>query len=318
MRIGELARLAQLSPKAIRRYEALGLVAPERHPNGFREYDDHTVRLVQEIRSLNRLGIPVEETRPFLDCLATGSEHVDDCPASLAEYQRTIDALNTEIEALTARRDALSDRLRDASHRHSTTRMLPWPGAANVVRTPRLEPVDDGAAAHLPGLRVPSLRFDGTDGVPTDLAASTGRIVVYIYPLTGRPDADLPTGWATIPGARGCTAQACDFRDHHDDLLALGVHRVFGLSSQDSDYQREVVDRLGLPFTMLSDPELRLADELSIPTFTADDDELFQRITLVIRDAVIEHVFYPVFPPDRHAEQVLEWLCDHPTEPKES
>ncbi|MEV0542369.1 MULTISPECIES: MerR family transcriptional regulator [Nocardia] len=136
MRIGELARLAQLSPKAIRRYEALGLVAPERHPNGFREYDDHTVRLVQEIRSLNRLGIPVEETRPFLDCLATGSEHVDDCPASLAEYQRTIDALNTEIEALTARRDALADRLRDAAHRHTTTRMLPWPEAVFARQPP--------------------------------------------------------------------------------------------------------------------------------------------------------------------------------------
>ncbi|MGY0499054.1 MerR family transcriptional regulator [Nocardia sp. FBN12] len=143
MRIGELARLAQLSPKAIRRYEALGLVAPGRHPNGFREYDEHTVRLVQEIRTLNRLGIPVEETRPFLDCLATGSEHVDDCPASLAEYRRTIDALTTEIEALTARRDALTDRLRDAAHR--TTRMLPWPetvsarqpsGRAGEIETP--------------------------------------------------------------------------------------------------------------------------------------------------------------------------------------
>lgn len=136
MRIGELARLAQLSPKAIRRYEALGLVAPERHPNGFREYDDHTVRLVQEIRTLNRLGIPVEETRPFLDCLATGSEHVDDCPASLAEYQRTIDALSAEIAALTARRDALTDRLRDAKHRHrTTTRMLPWPRAVFAQQT---------------------------------------------------------------------------------------------------------------------------------------------------------------------------------------
>ncbi|MFC9660110.1 MerR family transcriptional regulator [Nocardia sp. NPDC127606] len=134
MRIGELARLAQLSPKAIRRYEALGLVAPERHPNGFREYDDHTVRLVREIRSLNRLGIPVEETRPFLDCLATGSEHVDDCPASLAEYQRTIDALTAEIDALTARRDALTDRLREAAHRHSTTRTLPWPTAVSALQ----------------------------------------------------------------------------------------------------------------------------------------------------------------------------------------
>ncbi|MFD3745530.1 MerR family transcriptional regulator [Nocardia sp. NPDC058633] len=122
MRIGELAQLARLSPKAIRRYEALGLVAPQRHPNGFREYDDHTVRLVREIRTLNRLGIPVEETRPFLECLATGSAHVDDCPASLAEYQRTIAALTTEIEALTARRDALTERLRDAAYRRGATR----------------------------------------------------------------------------------------------------------------------------------------------------------------------------------------------------
>ncbi len=164
MRIGELARLAQLSPKAIRRYEALGLVAPQRHPNGFRDYDEHTVRLVKEIRSLNRLGIPVEETRPFLECLATGGEHVDDCPASLAEYQRTIDALNTEIEALTARRDALTHRLHDAAYRHSTIRPLPWPGSATAVRAPLLEPIDDSAAQHLPGLRKPSLRLDNPTG----------------------------------------------------------------------------------------------------------------------------------------------------------
>ncbi|MFF2557329.1 MerR family DNA-binding transcriptional regulator [Nocardia sp. NPDC058058] len=119
MRIGELARLAEVSPKAIRRYEALGLVAPARQANGYREYDEDTVRAVAEIRSLNLLGIPVEETRPFLECLASGGEHVDDCPASLAEYRRAIADLTAQIDELTARRDGLVNRLRDAAHRNA-------------------------------------------------------------------------------------------------------------------------------------------------------------------------------------------------------
>lgn len=133
-----------------------------------------------------------------------------------------------------------------------------------------------------------------------------------MYPLTGRPGADPPDGWDAIPGARGCTAEACDFRDHHQDLLAAGASAVFGVSSQGRDYQREVVDRLRLPFVMLSDPELRLGEELGLPTFQAGGLRLFKRLTLVIRDGLIEQVFYPVFPPNEHASEVLAWLCSHP------
>ncbi len=170
-------------------------------------------------------------------------------------------------------------------------------------------PEDDGAADHLAGRPAPRQSLPTTSGEEIALdELGPGRTVLYVYPLTGRPDVDLPDGWDTIPGARGCTAEACDFRDHHDDLLDAGAARVFGLSSQDSDYQREVVGRLRLPFAMVSDTELGLTEELGLPIFQAGGMTLFKRLTLVIRGAVIEHVFYPVFPPNEHAQQVLAWL----------
>lgn len=173
-------------------------------------------------------------------------------------------------------------------------------------------PEDDGAASHLPGLRMPHLDLPGTAGETIRLdALGPGRTVLYIYPLTARPGTDLPTGWDSIPGARGCTPEACGFRDHHHDLLAAGAARVFGLSSQDSDYQREAVERLHLPFQMLADPDLRLAAGLGLPTFTADGLTLYKRLTLIIGDGVIEHAFYPIFPPGEHAQQVLSWLVLH-------
>lgn len=304
MKIGELARLTGASPKAIRRYETLGLVTPGRHPNGYRDYDERDVRLVREIRALNHLGIAVDETRPFLDCLESGGEHVDDCPASLAEYRRAIDILTTRIVALTERRDALTRRLRDAAYRGSSRtppQLLTLPPDLPV-------PEDDGAATHLTGRLLPALTLEATGGTKVDLAALRGRTVLYLYPLTGHPDADMPIGWDTIPGARGCTVQACDFRDHHADLLAAGADRVFGLSVQDSVYQREVVDRLHLPFAILSDTARNLAAALTLPTFEVDDATLYKRLTFIVRDRTIEHVFYPVFPPDRHAGQVLRWL----------
>lgn len=176
-------------------------------------------------------------------------------------------------------------------------------------------PDNDGAADHLAGETVPVLTLPATSG--QDIAFDqfgAGRTVLYVYPLTGRPDVDLPEGWDTIPGARGCTTEACNFRDHHDDLLAAGAARVFGLSSQDSDYQREVVGRLRLPFAMLSDTSLALAKVLKLPTFRADGMTLFKRLTLVISGGTIEHVFYPVFPPNDHAQQVLAWLWAHAAE----
>ncbi|WP_433560673.1 MerR family transcriptional regulator [Nocardia sp. CA-151230] len=307
MRIGQVAQLAEVSPKAVRRYEAMGLIKPGRSGNGYREYCGHDVRLIREIRELSRLGIPVQETRPFLDCLASGSEHGDDCPSSLAEYRRAIDEIDARITALAARRDALSTRLREASYRGMQAARPP----VDLLELPPdlPVPVDDGAATHLRGMALPPIPLQCTDGTTVDLGAlPQGRTVIYLYPLTGRPDTDIPAGWNEIPGARGCTTQACDFRDHHTELRAAEVARVFGLSTQTSDYQREVVDRLSLPFAMLADPSGRLATLLSLPTFEADGSTLYKRLTLIIRGGVIEHVFYPVFPPNRHAEQVIAWL----------
>jgi peroxiredoxin len=174
-------------------------------------------------------------------------------------------------------------------------------------------PEDDGAADHLAGLAAPGVELPATTGEAVRLdALGAGRTVLYAYPLTGRPGTDLPAGWDSIPGARGCTPEACAFRDHHQDLLAAGARRVFGLSSQDTAYQQEVVERLRLPFAMLSDVTLSVAGALDLPTFEADGRTLYKRLTLIIRDGVIEHVFYPVFPPDGHAGQVLAWLRDNP------
>jgi peroxiredoxin len=168
-------------------------------------------------------------------------------------------------------------------------------------------PVDDGACAHLAGRRLPSVPLLSTHGRLVDLADLRGMSVVYIYPRTGRPDVDPPTGWNQIPGARGCTPQSCAFRDHHAELQALGA-RVFGLSTQTTDYQKEAAERLHLPFELLSDEALTLAGRLSLPTFVVDGMTLIKRLTLIVRDGVIAHVFYPVFPPDRNADDVAAWL----------
>ncbi|TMD95370.1 MAG: peroxiredoxin [Chloroflexi bacterium] len=172
-------------------------------------------------------------------------------------------------------------------------------------------PVDDGAAAHLRGRTLPGLRLPATTGGEVDLGALRGRTVLYIYPRTGVPGEPLPTGWDSIPGARGCTPETCAFRDHHAELRAAGA-AVLGLSAQPPAEQAEAAGRLGLPFPLLSDPELRLAAELGLPTFGVDAMVLYRRLTLVVDDGVIDHVFYPVFPPDGHAVEVLEWLRSHP------
>ncbi|MGJ5755975.1 peroxiredoxin [Streptomyces puniciscabiei] len=317
MRISELARRAGTTTKAVRYYESLGLITPERLPNGYRDYGEDDVRLVREIRALHRLGIPVERTRPFLECLAAGRAHADDCPASLAGYREAIDELTERIESLTARRATLIANLNAAAHRGSG--VVP-PGERATAGMDYLTlpadlpvPEDDGAADHLPGMKVPGLALLDTAGRTVHLDAfGPRRTVVYVYPLTGRPGTDLPEGWNSIPGARGCTPESCGFRDHFHDLLEAGAGRVYGLSSQDTDYQREVVERLGLPFDMLSDPDLGLARTLGLPTFEVQGMRLFRRLTLVLRAGVIEHVFHPVFPPNEHAQQVLTWLRQNP------
>jgi peroxiredoxin len=153
-----------------------------------------------------------------------------------------------------------------------------------------------------------SVRLPSTSGETVDLSALRGRVVVYAYPRTGRPGMDDPDGWDMIPGARGCTPQSCSFRDHFAELTALGVDRLFGLSTQDSEYQREAAERLHLPFSILSDDRLNLTRAMKLPTFEASGMTLLKRFTLVIDDGVVTHVFYPVFPPDRSAADVIEWL----------
>ncbi|MFE2446762.1 MerR family transcriptional regulator [Streptomyces sp. NPDC059426] len=317
MKISELARRAGVTTKAVRYYESLGLITPERLSNGYRNYTEDDVRLVREIRTLHRLGIPAERTRPFLECLAAGRPYADDCPASLASYREAIDELTDRIEVLTARRATLIDNLNAAAHRGSGVGPPEETGrdSQEYLTLPADLPVpeDDGAADHLPGTKLPRIVLRNTADKPIRLdALGPRRTVIYIYPLTGRPGTDLPEGWNSIPGARGCTPETCGFRDHFQDLLEAGAGRVFGLSSQDTDYQNEVVERLRLPFGMLSDPDLSLADGLGLPTFEADGRRLFKRLTLIVRDGVTEHAFYPIFPPNEHAQQVLTWLRENP------
>lgn len=174
-------------------------------------------------------------------------------------------------------------------------------------------PVDDGAANRLLGSRVPEIALPATDGREVSLGSIRGRrVVVYAYPRTGRPgEAPLVDDWDLIPGARGCTPETCGFRDHHAELTAAGAE-VFGLSTQDTAYQQELVSRLKLPYAILSDSALALTRAWGLPHFKAGGQTLLRRLTLVITDGVVEHLWYPVFPPDSHADQVLAWLHAEP------
>jgi peroxiredoxin len=175
-------------------------------------------------------------------------------------------------------------------------------------------PEDDGGAAHLPGLQIPHLRLPCSSGKRLDLAsAATGLLVLYIYPRTGRPGEPLPEGWDQIPGARGCTPQSCAFRDHVRELAAHDAH-VIGLSAQTPAEQREFAQREHIPYPLLSDDTLQLAELLGLPTFQAAGMRLYKRLTLIARDRRIERVFYPIFPPQHNATDVLAWLArsEHP------
>jgi len=173
-------------------------------------------------------------------------------------------------------------------------------------------PKDDGAARHLKGMALPDLELPSTSNRRVNLSKVVApRVVIYAYPMTGRPDRQLPQGWDDIPGARGCTPETCGFRDHHKDLAKLQTE-VFGLSTQDTPYQQEMVKRLEVPFEVLSDEHMEFARALKLPTFTVEGMTLLKRLTLVARNGRIEQVFYPVFPPDTHAEEVIAWLKKHP------
>jgi peroxiredoxin len=170
-------------------------------------------------------------------------------------------------------------------------------------------PSDDGGARHLTGLRLPDLSLPATDGTSVSLARLSGRTIAFLYPRTGRPgEIALVPDWDSIPGARGCTPQSCAFRDLHAELLAAGAARVFGLSTQSTDYQREAVARLHLPFPLLSDEALALARAVRLPTFEVAGQTLLKRMALILDDGRITRAFYPVFPPDRNAAEVLAWL----------
>jgi peroxiredoxin len=189
------------------------------------------------------------------------------------------------------------------------------PRSDNVYELPKGLPVpeDDGACAHLTGMKVPSIALRSTRGDEVNLSRLPGRTIVYCYPRTGRPDQEILPGWNDIPGARGCTPQSCAFRDHYAEMRALGVHEIFGLSTQDTEYQREAAERLHLPFALLSDQKLEFARAFRLPTFEVAGMTLIKRLTLVLHDGVIERVFYPVFPPDANAPDVIHWLVERTT-----
>lgn len=174
-------------------------------------------------------------------------------------------------------------------------------------------PVDDGAAAHLAGMKIPPVALSATDGTSVTLASLPGRVVLFAYPRTGEPGKiSLVDGWDMIPGARGCTPQTCAFRDLFKDLKEAGAQHVFGISTQDTAYQREMVKRLHVPFQVLSDSSLAMTRALKLPSMDVAGRTLIKRLALIIDDATVTHVFYPVFPPDRNAGDVLAWLQANP------
>ena len=169
-------------------------------------------------------------------------------------------------------------------------------------------PIDDGAGDHLSGRRLPGVEVLATDGTMVDLSAiSSPWAVLYVYPRTGVPGVDPPSDWDEIPGARGCTPQSCSFRDVHGEFAALGA-TVFGLSTQVHEEQVEFSRRQHLPFLLLSDPDQIFGEALDLPVFQADDIVAYKRMTIIARAGTIAHVRYPVFPPDRDADEVLAWL----------
>lgn len=312
MQISELARRAGVTVKAVRYYESLGLITPERLPNGYRIYGENHLLAVTEIRELAKVGIAAKNTAPFLECLELGHQHSDDCVSSLATYRDSLTALDRAIATLQQKRTQLADRLNASASRSfkKVHQMNDYTSLPDNLPVPQ----DNGEAKHLQGMAMPPLELTASDGTPVALnSLGAGRSIIYLYPLTGQPGIDLPEGWDSIPGARGCSTEACNFRDHFTLLQAEGVTHVFGLSSQDISYQAEVVDRLRLPFTMLSDGDFQLAEALQLPTFQAPGhDRLYTRLTLVVRENRVEHTFYPIFPPNTHAQQVLTWLRENP------
>ena len=177
-------------------------------------------------------------------------------------------------------------------------------------------PQDDGACAHLPGLKIAAVVLPTTTGSTINFSDTPGRSVIFCYPKTGQPGQDPPPDWDAIPGARGCTPQNCGFRDEYQNLLEAGARQIFGVSTQSSVYQSQAAERLHLPYPLVSDQELEFSRALQLPTFDFHGETLIKRLTLIVDDGLITHVFYPVFPPDKSAAVTLEWLKQNP--PKQS
>src|SRR6266403_2211347 len=198
--------------------------------------------------------------------------------------------------------------------RHCKERKMAQSNLLDVDWSKIPAPSDDGAAAHLKGMTIPPVSLIATDDTSITLSALAGRTVVFAYPRTGEPGKiALVDDWDMIPGARGCTPQTCAFRDLFAELKAAGARHVFGLSTQSNEDQTAMASRLHLPFPVLSDDKLKLTRALDLPTMQVAGMTLIKRLALIVDDARIAHVFYPVFPPDRNAADVLAWLRENPT-----
>jgi peroxiredoxin len=187
----------------------------------------------------------------------------------------------------------------------------------NNLPTDLPEPQDDGTTNHLMGMKLPSISLLSTIGTAINLGQIQGRLVIYCYPMTGKPNVPLPDGWDQIPGARGCTPQSCSFRDHYKELQKLGAE-VVGLSTQKTDYQKEMADRLHLPFPVVSDTDLAFQKSLNLPTFEAANMTLLKRVTLIANNGVIEAVHYPIFPSDSDPAWVVDYLKDNQVDSRTS
>ncbi|WP_432740522.1 peroxiredoxin [Methylobacter sp. G7] len=168
-------------------------------------------------------------------------------------------------------------------------------------------PVDDGACNHLEGLMLPTVNLPSTNGGTVNPSQVPGWLVIYCYPMTGQPGRAIPDGWIQIPGAAGCTPQSCSFRDYYRELKALNTN-VFGISTQSTEEQLEAVERLHLPFDLLSDASFQFSQGLRLPMFEVEGMRLTKRVTLIAKDGNIQKYFYPVFPPDKNIDEVLAWL----------
>lgn len=313
---GEVVDLTGTSRKTLLGYEELGLVIPARAENGYRLYSEHQVSVIRQIRRLNDIGIPLRDVGPFVDCLNTGSQYADSCPSTLGEYRRAIERIDKTISTLTTQRAALVENLTVASRRMLEEVSTVDTQNPNLAPLPEdlPEPEDDGATDHLPGMALPELRLPSTDGDEISLNdLGHERVLIYVFPMTGAPEQDMPEGWDAIPGARGCSPHNCDMRNHYAELVQAGISRVFGLSSQPLEYQRSLVEALRLSYPLLTDERMLLSQALGLPTFSAGNITAYRRLALLIHQNTVEHVFYPVFPPGEHAQVVLNWLREHPT-----